>query len=140
MNYINFFKEQLEENKSKLKSNYEVFKFFYEKKYKLLYVKKNNFKNYNIYCFFKIINGKLMISFFNDKYNAFTKNYSFDIDDIIESTVYDNEFIILLKNKEKIIKMDVTNHKEHNRVFESGFLLQQAIYDYHNKNDKFLSL
>lgn len=136
MDYKKFFKEQLEENKSKFKSNDEVFQFFYEKKYQLLYVKENSHKNYNIYCFFKIINGKLMISFFNDKFHLFIKNYSFDINDIIEFIVYNSEFVILLKDKENQIVMDRTNHNEHNIVHESGFLLQQAISDYYKKNNK----
>ena len=139
MDYKKIFTEQLEENKSKFKSN-EAFQFFYEKKYQLLYVKENSHKNYNIYCFFKIINGKLMISFLYDEFNLFIKNYSFDINDIIEFTVYNSEFVILLKDKENQIVMDRTNHKEHNTVFDSGFLLQQAISDYYKKNNEISNL
>tara|TARA_B100000073_G_scaffold205905_1_gene170822 strand:+ start:352 stop:774 length:423 start_codon:yes stop_codon:yes gene_type:complete len=140
MDYKNFLKEQLEENKSKFKSNDEAFQFFYEKKYQLLYVKENSHKNYNIYCFFKIINGKLMISFLYDEFNLFIKNYSFYIKDIIEFTVYNSEFVILLKDKENQIVMDRTNHKEHNTVHDSGFLLQQAIFDYYKNNNKVSNL
>lgn len=135
MDYKKNFEEQLKESKSKFESNDEVFQFFYEKKYQLLYIKKNIHKNYNIYCFFKIINGKLMISFLNDKFHLFTKNYSFNIDDIIEFTVYNGEFIILLKNKEDKIIIDQTNYEEHNTVHEAGFFLQKAIFDYYKKNN-----
>lgn len=140
MDYKNFFKEQLEENKSKFKSNDEAFQFFYEKKYQLLYVKKSNSNYSNIYCFFKIINNRLIISFLYDKFILFTKNYSFNIDDIIEFTVYNNEFCVLLKNKENKIKIDQNNNFEHNTIYEAGFFLQKAIFDYYKKNNNISNL
>ena len=96
MDYKKIFTEQLEENKSKFKSNNEAFQFFYEKKYQLLYVKENSHKNYNIYCFFKIINGKLIISFLYDEFNLFTIiNSEFTIIVLILTILLNSLFIIV---------------------------------------------